>query len=329
MDRSRFAEAQLGVTAAAISGDSGLLYRLVAGLLDEGVALDTILFDVLLRSESEVGSRWQNGDYLITEEHAATATIETVISLLAGSFDQPDGGSHVVVAAAESDDHSLPARAVAANLLYHGFRVTFLGANVLASDLRQFLESESPEALVLSCAMTSHLLGARAAVKESHAVGVPVLVGGKGFGPEGIWAASIGADSWAQSGRDVPEMLNTWAPDTAITERHALDPDGSLREMISLRTAIMAAAEHHLVSLNGKRLNARLRGEIALALEAVEASLLISDWTILEEFLCWQKKAFESHGLAGQERIAESLAVAVGPIDPEAAEHIASLGRGR
>lgn len=327
MDQSRFAEAQLGVTAAATSGDAGLLYRLVAGLLDEGVALDTILFDVLLPSESAVGSRWQNGDYLITEEHAATATFETVISLLAGSFEQPETERHAVVATVEGDHHSLPARAVAAGLLYHGFRTTFLGANVPGSDLRQFLESEPVEALVLSSAMSNHLPGARTSVRESHAVGVPVLTGGRGFGPGGVWAASIGADSWAASGREVPGTLDSWNPDIDRAERRAHDPDPLLTEMIHLRSSILATAEERLVSRGNATLNARLRDEVALALGAVEASLLISDWTILEEFVVWQRHALDSHGVGGQERIFESLAAAVRPIALDVAERISAAGR--
>lgn len=327
MDRSRLAEAQLGVTAVATSGDSGRLYRLVAGLLDEGVDLDQILFDVLLRSEGEVGSRWQKGDYLISEEHAATATVETVISLLAGSLDQPELGRHVVVATVEGDHHSLPARAVAANLLYRGFRTTFLGANVVASDLREFLEVEPPEALVLSSAMTNHLLGARAAVKESHAVGVPVLAGGRGFGAEGKWAASIGADSWAESGRDVPKVLDSWTPDIAAAERHAQNPDAALKKIIQHRSSILGDAEQRLMSRRNGRLEMRLRDEIALALGAVEASMLVSDWTVLQEFLSWQKNALESHGLDGQEDIAESLAGAVQPISPGVAEYVAATAQ--
>lgn len=322
MDRSPIAEAQLGVTAAATSGNSGLLYRLVAGLLDEGVALDTILFDVLLRSEDEVGSRWQTGDYLISEEHAATATVETVISMLAGAFDQPDTGRHVVVSTVEGDAHSLPARAVAASLLYHGFRAIFLGANVLASDLRQFLTAEPPDALVLSCAMTNHLLGAREAVREAHAVGVPVVVGGRGFGAGGGWARSVGADSWAGSGRQVPRLLDTWSPDIEVAEASAHDPDEMLIEMIRLRSAILASAETHL----GGEFNPRMRQELELTLGAIEAAILVSDLTVLEEFVSWQRRTLDSHRLAGHEDITQSLARAIRPIAGDVADRITGAG---
>jgi methanogenic corrinoid protein MtbC1 len=153
-------EIELALISSAMSGDAGKLYRIASNLMEEGVAFESVLFDYLIAAEKSVGQRWAQGDYLVSEEHAVTASIETVISLLIGMFDQPEEGPLVVVATAEGDEHSLPARAAAAHLVYLGYRTTFLGANVPGDDLRDFLESEPPAVLVLSVAMTTHLLGA-------------------------------------------------------------------------------------------------------------------------------------------------------------------------
>ena len=213
MDEKSLRSARLGVTAAALSGDSGGLYNIVGRLMDEGVPLESLLFDLLLPTARDIGSRWQSGDYSVAEEHAATATVETVVALLAGSLDQPEGGLHVVVASAEGDSHSLAGRAVVAYLLVHGFRTTFLGANMLASDLREFLASEQPDAMIVSCAMTNHLIGARAVISESHSADVPVTAGGRAFGRTGAWATTLGADAWAAHPREIPGVLQTWVPD--------------------------------------------------------------------------------------------------------------------
>ena len=188
---------QLGITSAAISADAGALYRIASSLMDEGVAFDSLLFDYLLPAERAVGHRWEQGDYLISEEHAATAAIETVISLLVGMFDQPEEAPHVVIAAAQGDDHSLPGRAVSAHLLFTGYRITFLGANVLATDLAEFLEAEGPDVLVLSCTMSSHLVGAHSSITAAKEAGVPVVVGGRAFGDDDARARRLGADAWS------------------------------------------------------------------------------------------------------------------------------------
>ncbi|MGB7859386.1 MAG: cobalamin-dependent protein, partial [Acidimicrobiia bacterium] len=191
-----FSEIEMALTSAALAGDAGGLYRIASNLMDEGVPFDSVLFDYLLATERELGKRWEQADYLITEEHAATAAIETVIALLAGMLDQPREGSSVAVVTAEGDDHSLPARAVAAELLFLGYRTTFLGANVPGVDFQEYLEIDRPDVIVLSAAMTGHLPGAHSVINAAHAVGVPVVVGGAAFGRDGIWADAVGADAW-------------------------------------------------------------------------------------------------------------------------------------
>ena len=111
------------------------------------------------------------------------------------------------------DEHSLPARAAAAHLVYLGYRTTFLGANVPSADLRDLLESKPPSAMVLSVAMTTHLVGARAVIAAVHDVGVPVLVGGKGLGEHGRWSEAVGADAYVVSLRDVAGIVDDWVND--------------------------------------------------------------------------------------------------------------------
>ncbi len=317
MEQSRLSAAQLGITAAAIAGDTGSLYRMAAALLDEGVPFETVLFEALLLSERDVGLRWQAGDYLVSEEHAATASLETVISLLAGSFDQPREGSQIVVATTQGDHHSLPARAVAAHLLFLGYRTTFLGANVLASDLRDYLESEPPDAVVLSCAMTVHLLGARDAVRECHAVDVPVLVGGKAFGAEGIWARDVGADGWVLEAKDVAARLQSWTPDPRRAEAGAKNPDEILERVIDQRSAVLADAEGRLDHSLSQPKGTRWREELLMTQRAVEASLLVEDVTLLSEFLQWQAQTLDAHGLTGHTEAVASLSQALQALVPE------------
>lgn len=320
MEYPEIAAARLAVTSAALSGDAGRLYHIASDLLGEGVPFDEILFDVLMAAERDLGTRWQQGDYLISEEHAATAAIETVISLLAGSFDQPEDGQSVVVATAEGDDHSLPARALSAHLIFLGYRTLLLGANVVASDLGEFLESDQPEALVLSCAMSNHLPGARAVIKESHAAGVPVLAGGEGFGSSGQWARKVGADAWVGSLREVAATLDSWEPDIEASEASAVDPGRELTGLLDDRPGLISKARANLDGdLIEPRLNARVLSELGLVLDAVGASLLVDDSQIVEDLLDWQQVTLSAHGLELGSKLASAVAEAIGETSPSGA----------
>jgi methanogenic corrinoid protein MtbC1 len=294
----------------------------------EGMPFDVVLFDVLAPVQRDVGSRWQAGDYLVAEEHAATATVETVVSLLVGAFDQPAEGTHVVVAAAEGDYHSLPARLVAAHLAFLGYRLTFLGANVLAADLREYLEFEQPEALVISCAMTGHLLGARATVRAGHSAGTPVIVGGRGFGPTGEWADSVGADAWAANPRQVADILGSWEPDPETAEARALDPSPELADLIGRREAVLAAAQN-LLADRSVQVDARIRDELAILHGAVEASLLVGDDKPVIDTLAWQETTLAAHQISLAAAVADALETALAGNHSAAASVLArSRGRG-
>jgi methanogenic corrinoid protein MtbC1 len=326
VEASDLTTARLGVTSAALAGDPGRLYHIVSGLLGDGVSFDRVLFDLLMPAERELGHRWQQGDYLVSEEHAATATIETVISLLAGSFDQPDDAPTVVVATAEGDDHSLPARAAAAHLLFLGYRTLFLGANVLAEDLAEYLESEDPDALVLSCAMGTHLPGARAVIAASHQAGVPVIAGGKGFGRDGRWANAIGADEWVGSLKEIAGTLETWTPDTEDAETRARKIDDDLQDLIDRWPALVADARKRIPE--GKvppAKNPRALAELGLALDATIASVLVDDTGVAEEMLGWQKSTLPVHGLDAHEEMIEGLIAALQDVSADAARVLRSV----
>lgn len=320
--------ARLAVTSAALAGDAGGLYNTVSRLLGDGVSFDRVLFDLLIPVERDLGTRWQQGDYLVSEEHAATAAIETVISLLAGSFDQPDDAQTVVVATAEGDDHSLAARAIAAHLLFLGYRTLFLGANVLASDLAEYLESEEADALVLSCAMSTHLPGARAIIAGSHQAGVPVLAGGKGFGAEGQWATHLGADAWVGSLPEVAATLASWNPDPGSSEAAAKGPDAEMQSLIDQWPGIVARARSSIPqdSITTNQ-SARVLAELGLALDSVIAGLLVDDQGVIEEMLSWQRFTLPIHGIDAHDPMIEALVEALRDISPRAADALATASR--
>ena len=283
--------ASLGIQSALLAGDPGLAYGLISELMADGVSFDQLLFEVLAPLQRDVGTRWLRADYRIAEEHASSAAVETVVALLAGSFDMPEDGLHVVVACAEGDDHSLPARMVAAYLTYLGWRVTFLGATLPAHDLTAYLTDERPEALLLSCTSTANLIGARACVRGAHQAGIPVVAGGRAFGADASRARAVGADEWIGD----PKMLDligesTW--DIAAAESQALADDDALALAESVPALVEAAiaAEPLEVSVTSARDDLLLLGR------TLAAAVLVDDGTLLDELLEWHRLRHRTQG---------------------------------
>jgi methanogenic corrinoid protein MtbC1 len=239
--------ARLGVLAALRQGDAGLAYQLVVGLMDDGYPMPAILDGVLAPIQCETGQRWEEGDATISEEHASTAAIETLVSILGGTFDQPAEADLVVVACAEGDTHSLPARMASAVLAYAGYRTLFLGTSVPADDLAEHLASVGADTLVVSCTRAANLLGARACVAAGHRVGIPVAVGGRAFGDSGDRWVRIGADAHADTLPSLTELLQTWEPSPGLAESR-VQPVSPLVEALAANRFMIAGAVADAIS---------------------------------------------------------------------------------
>ncbi len=276
--------AALGIQAALLAGDPGLAYGLISELMADGVSFDQVLFEVLAPLQRDVGTRWLRADYRIAEEHASSAAVETVVALLAGSFDMPEDGLHVVVACAEGDDHSLPARMVAAYLTYLGWRVTFLGATLPAHDLTAYLTDERPAALLLSCTSTANLIGARAGVRGAHEAGIPVVAGGRAFGNDASRARAIGADEWIGDPKML-DLIDEPAWDIAAAESQARPED----EAIALAESAPALVEAAIASAPLEVSVTSARDDLLLLGQTLAAGVLVDDGTLLEELLEWHR----------------------------------------
>src|SRR4051812_42160627 len=138
LDPPGVANARMALLAALVDGDLNAAFALATGLLDEGIPFEVLASEVLAPVQSELGRRWADGDLTVADEHAATATTESLIAIIAGTV-APDDGPVVVVTCAAGDSHSLPARIVAATLALSGFRALCLGASMPAGDLGEYL----------------------------------------------------------------------------------------------------------------------------------------------------------------------------------------------
>lgn len=283
--------ASLGIRSALLEGDPGLAYTLISEMMAEGTPMDEILFDVLAPIQRDLGARWLETDYRIAQEHAASASVETVVSVLAGSFDVPYDATHVVVACAEGENHSLPARMVSAHLTYAGLRPTFLGATLPAHDLGAYLQEESPEALVLSCTAAHNLIGARDCVRAAHAAGVPVITGGRAFGIDRTRSDRIGADAWVPDPRTIPELLESWSPDIPAAEEGALDEGVAkhLHEIMPGLVERILETGPHPVSVTS------LRNDLLLLGKTLVSAVLVDDRSLLDHFYEYQTALHERH----------------------------------
>jgi methanogenic corrinoid protein MtbC1 len=259
---------------------------------------------LLAEVQRKVGELWQQNEFTVADEHAATAIID--LALTAACFEVKSQALSpertVVVACAEEEWHVMPARMFAEQLRAAGWDVVFLGASTPAEHLRRFVAAEPPTAMAVSCTVPIHLLGARRAISASHAAGVPVLAGGAAFGAAGDRAAAIGADAWASTPDSAVAILSGWVsnrPPLAAPVRDdapAIAAEAERPLIVERAMSILASRFPPFADYTSWQL-ARTREDIDYILRFASASLLTGDDSIITGFASWMTSVLAARGL--------------------------------
>ena len=84
-------------------------------------------------------------------------------------------------------------------LRLRGTDVSFIGPSVPAAELAAFLGDDPPAAVAITCSMPMSLTGTWRTISALRALGMTIVCGGRGFGPDGRWGLALGA-CWLEDG---------------------------------------------------------------------------------------------------------------------------------
>jgi methanogenic corrinoid protein MtbC1 len=279
--------------------------RQALGLLETGATIQELVLALLGPAQVEVGRQWEANQWSVADEHAATAISDAVLGALAWRIEAAENQGHVVVTCAEGEWHSLPARMAAEVLRVHGWQVTFLGASTPADHLRRLLAEVGAVGVVISCSVPIFLGGALRSVQAAQSAEVPVLVGGRAFGPDDLRARRLGADGWAPDAGAAAHLLGEWRRQPpAVGKWPAGMRDAEPLELEAARPQLVEAAMSELflrfppLAAYSEAQLARTREDLGYILQFLEAAQLTDDPRIfLEEFLPWLTRVLTSRGL--------------------------------
>ncbi|MFD3647722.1 B12-binding domain-containing protein [Streptomyces cyaneofuscatus] len=194
---------------AVAAADEYTATRLVLRALDDDADPEAVLLDVIARVQGRVGEEWAANRISVAQEHAATAINERAVAAVSvhPAARTTVTRGRIAVACVDGEWHGLPARLLAEVLKLRGWRVDYLGAQVPTPHLIAHLHRTRADMVALSSSIATRLPTAHAAITACQAVGVPVLVGGAAFGPQGRYAKLLGADAWAPDARAAADRL--------------------------------------------------------------------------------------------------------------------------
>ncbi|PJE95263.1 cobalamin-binding protein [Streptomyces carminius] len=309
------------------NADEHAAVGLAVGAVEEGVPPEDVLLDVVAAAQRRVGARWADNLLTVAQEHAATAisgrAVAAVAALPAARTAVPRLG-HTVVTCTDGEWHALPARLVAEVLRLRGWQVDFLGAHVPVRHLVAHLHSTGPDAVALSCSLPVRLPVAHATVTACQAAGVPVLAGGAGFGPDGRWARTLGADVWAPDARSAAERLAAGLPSPRVADpadrERPVPPDHEHAQVGRARSQLVAEVLRELPErFPGMRdyteqQRERTAEDLAHVLDFLAAALYVDDPGLFEDFLAWTARILAARGVPAHS-LAAGLDVLAGKLD--------------
>jgi methanogenic corrinoid protein MtbC1 len=324
-------------------GDEATAIAVALAEVDAGGDPVEVMFDLVVPAQREVGRRWAVGDWTVAQEHAATAVSESVVAALAARMvPPPPTRGHVVVACAEREWHSLPARMVTHALRAAGWRATYLGASTPPGQLVRFLDETGADAVAISCSVVRALPAARRMIEAVRESGRPVLAGGPAFGSDPQRALALGATAWAADARRAVAELDRITPGGGPCEplRHA---GADEHAEISLRFADFrrgvldrwrretpAPASNGASGRDGELAEDLAEDLAEHALHALAGSLLAGDRTVLVDADRWLVDLFTARGhdplLAP--RLWRAVRETVGELLPQARADLAVVVRG-
>ena len=284
---TEFAEA-----VARFDADCGR--AIVERLLDSGADPVTVIDQVIVPSQHQVGLRWQFGEWTVAQQHAATEVALAGAAEMDRRLDRRSRrNGHVVLACAEREWHGLTIQLISLAMRSSGWETTVLGAGISPLRLAKALHELGPDATAISCSVLASLPTTRRFIEASAAAGVPTIVGGAAFGSDARRAGVLGATAWASSARGATHALSALPLVAPVVPPLAKDVQSEIATLhaqhFSIRTEVAARWQPlgKAGPVTPDSPGEVVRDCIEQALHAVVAALLTDDPSTLTETRSW------------------------------------------
>ncbi|MGW2964912.1 cobalamin B12-binding domain-containing protein [Streptomyces sp. NPDC001220] len=286
---------------------------IVLRALDDGIDPESVLLDVIAAVQGTVGEEWAADRISVAQEHAATSINERAVAALSlhPTARRTPYRGRITVACVDGEWHALPARLVAEVLKLRGWQVDYLGAQVPAPHLISHLHTTRADAVALSSSIATRLPTAHAAITACQAIGVPVLVGGAAFGPDGRYAQLLGAQAWAPDARAAADRLAEGPLPRPQADHQQMDDLPHLadqeytmvvRSSDSLVRTVFLALEDAFPAMRAYDdvQRERTAEDLAHIVEFLATALYLGDENLFTWFITWTAKILQARGVPAQ-----------------------------
>ena len=297
--------------AATVVGDRQTAVGVALAALAAGEPPESVITHVLAAAQARIGEGWASGEWSVAQEHRASAITEAALQAVSDTAMRTPGAiregatGQAVVACSEGEWHVLPGRMASEILRLRGCEVSFIGPSIPADMLVEMFEFDPPAAVAVTCSMPLSLMGSWATTSALRELGMTVICGGRGFGPDGRWAHAVGADLWCPTFEDGADALIEALDQPRPAPREPVGDADTVSEMHAIRrdgpTLVESAMSLSLTAWpwlrdSGDTVRAT-RADLQSTLQTAGSAMLADDPTLLDDYVQWFESVLAARDL--------------------------------
>ena len=186
---------------AILDGEYKTVGQKVQAALDAGVPPPQVLNEGMIAAMSEVGQRFECGEYFVPEMLVAARAMQSGLAVLKPYLKEagvPSAG-RIIIGTVKGDLHDIGKNLVAMMLEGAGFEMIDLGVDVSPETFAEAARSANAQVVALSALLTTTMLNMQNTIQALEVAGVrsqvKVVIGGAPITE--AYAAQIGADGFS------------------------------------------------------------------------------------------------------------------------------------
>jgi 5-methyltetrahydrofolate--homocysteine methyltransferase len=189
------------ISEAVISGKASVTQQEVKNALQEGLKPEKILSEGLIAAMSEVGARFERGEFYVPEMLIAARAMQSGLAILRPLLTEQAMAMRgkVVIGTVKGDLHDIGKNLVAMMLEGAGYEIVDLGTDVPPEKFASAVREQHPTLVGMSALLTTTMRNMKEAIEAIEDVGlrgqVKIMVGGAPLTE--AFAKDIGADGYA------------------------------------------------------------------------------------------------------------------------------------
>ena len=184
-----------------VSGKKPIVLESLGAALAAGIPVNTIINEAMIAAMSEVGRRFESGEYFIPEMLVAARAMQAGMNEVKPYLTEAaiETSGKVVIGTVNGDLHDIGKNLVSVMLEGAGFEIIDLGLDVSPQDFVEAVHEHHPDIVAMSALLTTTMTNLKVVIEALKEAGlrdqVKVLVGGAPITAR--YAEEVGADAYA------------------------------------------------------------------------------------------------------------------------------------